>query len=144
MADRIYDALGNAEGGATILRGEPGSSLDLPLRDAEYYLLGLYAGVSRDSYYVRGALFALGYDLKKAAVQLLEQYAVIDKGSMQVNANPNSPPGGSPWAYAGLKDGLVLIPNEETDAAGCRAIIERMEAYHNMFVDDPTLLAPPP
>jgi len=96
VAERIQNALMEV----TELREQRGMSGNVQLRDAEYYLHGLYAGASGDLGHAIPTWGAPVYDKIKAA----EQRLGVDL--MRANPdNPNSPPGGAPWAAMGLADG---------------------------------------
>lgn len=99
ISTRIQSALNEA----TELRRQDGMSVNPQLRNAEYYLHGLYASVSGDTSHLIKTHGAALYDELKAAVQ----GTPIEKLKlMRVDPeNPNSPPGGAAWAYMGLKDG---------------------------------------
>lgn len=100
LADRIQRALMRA----TDLREQPGNSTILQLRNAEYYLHGLYAEVSGDPVHIANTRLREVYDLLKGAAQ----GTPLEKLMRANPDNPTSPPGGAEWAAAGLRDGAAL------------------------------------
>jgi hypothetical protein len=104
VATRIQHALARA----TELREEPGGSLNLQLRNAEYYLHGLYAEVSGDLRHLTSTWFREQYDWIKAVAQKTRFESLLRANP----DNPTSPPGGAEWAAAGMRDG-ERIANEE-------------------------------
>jgi hypothetical protein len=73
-------------------------------RDAEYYLIGLYAGYTHDPYTTALVFGAPVYNIYKSIANLLNAQTLIqaDPGKL------NSPPGGTSAAYQGLLDGFNL------------------------------------
>lgn len=80
--------------------GEPG----IPLRDAEYYLMGLYAGLSGDTYLNIASDFAEAYLAYKWVMTHLGMESAV-----RVDPNvPTTPPGGADWVHAGVLEGRLL------------------------------------
>lgn len=86
---------------------EGNKSDNIPLRNAEYYLHGLFAKVAKDKEHEHYAKHADLYnELKKTAVNLKRSGFPQLEQMLRSNKNqPMSPPGGTEWALAGLKDG---------------------------------------
>jgi hypothetical protein len=104
LADRVGRALETI----TSLRGEHGYSTNPQLRNAEYYLHGLFASISGDPAHIIQTYGATFYDSLKRASG--------DNPFLRVDANnPNSAPGGARWARAGLEDGKSLRNEEGTN-----------------------------
>jgi len=81
----------------------------IPLRDAEYYLLGLYTGLNNDLIdgTLRGAAIDYNlYDIRKQAYLLVGLEPPREDPDI-----PASPPGGTEWAQAGVSDGRLLKAN---------------------------------
>ena len=80
-------------------------SQSIPLRNAEYYLMGYYAGLANDPYLSIRTDFGDAYmALKWAAMQ-----SKFTEPWVRSNPQlPATPPGGMEWAKAGLLDGRVL------------------------------------
>jgi hypothetical protein len=78
---------------------------NIPLRNAEYYTMGYYAGLSHDPYLSFGIDFGDGYMVLKWAARL------SSFTEPWVRSDPNvasTPPGGTDWAQNGLRDGRTL------------------------------------
>lgn len=106
-ADRVQRALREV----TNLREQPGNSTNIQLRNAEYYLHGLYAAISGDTDHLMKAKTVAVYDTMKG---LAQQIGMTVERLLRANPdNPTSPPGGAPWAYVGIEDG-EKIRNSET------------------------------
>ena len=105
VAVRIQRALARV----TDLRDRPGGSLNLQLRNAEYYLHGLYAEVAKDWTHWLGAEWASQYDKVKKHFQDTPVDTFILR---RTKGNPTSPPGGAPWAAAGMRDGKAIENRE--------------------------------
>jgi len=80
---------------------------DTILRDAEYYLHGLYATSAKDVEHAIPVAGAPVYEaLKWAALKLKEQGVALPEKLMRADASkPVSAPGGWTWAYKGLMQG---------------------------------------
>lgn len=77
----------------------------IPLRNADYYLMGLYAGLSKDAYLSSGIDGGDIYMMLKGAAQT---WGPLEK-LMRSNPDlPTTPAGGTDWAQAGLLEGRVL------------------------------------
>lgn len=103
---RIQSALAQV----TAARDEPGHSTDESLRDAEYYLHGLYGASARDWAHAYGALLAPAYNaVKWAAFRCKDAGRPELEAFLRTNpANPVSAPGGAVWAHRGLRDGWSI------------------------------------
>ena len=106
IASKIQNALLSV----TSRRDEPGRSTDTALRDAEYYLHGLYGAAANDWEHILVTIGSPVYDAIKWAA-----FRCRDVGLPQLLArlrtdpsNPVSEPGGAIWAYRGLLDGLSI------------------------------------
>jgi hypothetical protein len=106
IATRIQAALANV----TEKRNERGMSANEVLRDAEYYFHGLYGASARDWAHIRPTLGAPVYNAFKWAALRCRDAGFPDLERMMRSdpENPVSEPGGSAWAYRGLKDGFRL------------------------------------
>lgn len=87
-----------------------GKSGDILLRDAEYYLHGLYAATAKDMGHgvavVGGPLYGV---MKWAAWKLRDNgYPGLEKFMRTDPDQPTSQPGGYGWAYLGLQAGALL------------------------------------
>jgi hypothetical protein len=117
----------------TNLRDAPGKSLDLPLRNAEYFMIGLLGrgGGILDELNVAGAPT---YDYAKdhpnsstgIAIRLLnsiKSWKDRDRGSlnMQATKNPNSPGGGFTWAIAAYQVAKDVHPLEAATSEECKS-----------------------
>ena len=105
VGTRIQEALARI----TELRDRPGSSENLQLRNAEWYLHGLYSAVSNDWSHWAHAKLASFYDDAKKYLQGSDWEPLLRSRPN----NPTSPPGGAEWAAAGLRDGKA-IKNDES------------------------------
>lgn len=99
---------------ATAARVE-GDSKDTVLRDAEYYLHGLYAMAAEDHKHALPVAGAPIYDaLKWAAFELKGMgYDALEKWMRTDPDKPMSQPGGWEWAYKGLKGGAKIDGKKE-------------------------------
>lgn len=79
------------------------------LRDSEYYLHGLYGGAARDWAHILPTLGAPAYEaLKWAALRCKDAgFPDLEKAMRTNPDNPISEPGGTDWAYRGLRDGYI-------------------------------------
>lgn len=111
---RIEEALRRA----TAKRDAPGMSQDETLRDAEYYLHGLYGATAHDWPHVILTLSAPVYNsIKWAALRCNDHGFSAPAELLQSHSgSPLSEPGGSEWAYRGLKDGSIQNGNTVTPA----------------------------
>lgn len=101
----------NAFDAALTFRNQRSGSLSIPERNAEYYLLALQAAVQRNAGEMVTYSFAPLYDgLKWAAQKCAELTGQpwIEEAIRTNPNNPTSPPGGWPWAYRGLSDGIGI------------------------------------
>lgn len=114
--DRAFSAPGNisvstriqtALHKVTTKREEPGQSTDPLLRDVEYYLHGLYGASANDWAHVTPTIGAPIYNaIKWVACRCRDAGRPGLEEWLRTNPeNPVSEPGGSLWAYRGLKDG---------------------------------------
>jgi hypothetical protein len=78
---------------------------NIPLRNAEYYLMGYYAGLSHDAWLSFGVDFGDAYMALKWAARKNSFSEAWIRSDPDV---PSSPPGGTEWAQRGLGDGRVL------------------------------------
>jgi hypothetical protein len=91
-------------------RNMPGHSTDIAKRNAEYYILGLAVGAEgkiEDCAKIAGVPI---YESVKYAALKLEAQGFEWAGKL-FRSNPNNPvsePGGTRWAYGGLRDGYPL------------------------------------
>lgn len=102
---RIQYALRNA----TTAREESGTT-DIILRNAEYYLHGLYSTSSGDVEHTFITTMAPIYVSSKYVAHALKKMGV-DWVELMMRDNPKYPtsePGGVSWAYRGLYDGLAI------------------------------------
>lgn len=106
ISTRIQSALAKN----TAKRDEPGMSRNEVLRDAEYYLHGLYGASARDWSHIAPTVGAPFYNaVKWAALRCRDAgFPELEKVMRTQPGNPVSEPGGTDWAYRGLKDGLGL------------------------------------
>lgn len=90
-------------------------SQDATQRDAEYYLHGLYATSANDFTHAVFASTAPAYNAFKWAAHQLKDagYPSLEKWLRTNPENPLSKPGGSMWAYRGLKDGMSIDGKKE-------------------------------
>jgi hypothetical protein len=104
LATRIQFALAKV----TAKRDEPGKSTNEELRDTEYYLHGLYGASAKDWKHIGPALGVPVYNaFKWAALRCSDAgFPELEKRMRTQPNNPISEPGGTVWAYRGLKDGL--------------------------------------
>ena len=116
IATRIQLALAKE----TAKRDEKGGSNNEELRDAEYYLHGLYGASAKDWNHISLTLGVPIYNaLKWAALRCSDAgFPELAKRMRTEPDNPVSPPGGSSWAYRGLSDGTRL---DGKDVVGSRA-----------------------
>ena len=103
IATRIQVALAHV----TAERDKSGRSRDEVLRDAEYYLHGLYGGAARDWGHILPTLGTPAYNaLKWAALRCRDAgFPDLEKLMRTKPDNPVSEPGGAAWAFRGLRDG---------------------------------------
>lgn len=109
-ADRIQAALKLAtdiRDGHGLTPTQKEQAQNLQLRNAEYYLHGLYGIVGRDLHHASIAYLAPYYDGMKALTHL-EVLAKLEEKT-RTTKYPTSPPGGAPWARMGLRDGLLIL-----------------------------------
>ena len=106
ISTRIQSALAKV----TAKRDEPGMSTNEVLRDAEYYLHGLYGASARDWSHIAPTVGAPLYNaVKWAAIRCRDAgFPELEKIMRTQPGNPVSEPGGTDWAYRGLKDGFSL------------------------------------
>jgi hypothetical protein len=106
VSTRIQSALEKV----TAKRNEKGMSTDEVLRDAEYYLHGLYGASARDWSHIGPTLGAPVYNaFKWAALRCRDAgFPELEKKMRTQPDNPVSEPGGTDWAYRGLKDGISI------------------------------------
>lgn len=95
---------------ATDKRDKPEMSKDEVLRDAEYYLHGLYGAAAKDWTHITPTMGAPVYNVLKWAALRCRDVGIpeLEKLMRTQPGNPISEPGGSAWAYRGLKDGFSL------------------------------------
>ena len=107
IATRIQIALAKV----TAERNEPGKSKDETLRDAEYYLHGLYGAAANDWAHVAPTVGTPVYNaLKWVALRCSDAgLSGLEKWMRTQSERPVSEPGGTHWAYRGLKDGFKII-----------------------------------
>jgi hypothetical protein len=113
IATRVQLALADATEGRT-----KGGTTDIVLRDAEYYLHGLYATAANDVQHAIPVVGAPVYDvLKWAAFELKGKgYDGLEKWMRTDPDKPISEPGGWRWAYKGLVAGAKLNGKKEVSA----------------------------
>jgi hypothetical protein len=105
---------------ATEARTKGDNSSDPVLRDAEYYLHGLYAVSAHDYGHSVAVLAAPVYNAAKYVAAALR----LDEEMRTDPTNPNSSPGGTYWAYRGLFDGSNIqgakevAPNSRIPSVG--------------------------
>jgi hypothetical protein len=106
ISTRIQTALAKV----TEKRDKPGKSGDEVLRDAEYYLHGLYGASARDWAHTAPTVGTPFYNaIKWAALRCRDAgFPELEKMMRTQPGNPVSEPGGTDWAYRGLKDGLNI------------------------------------
>jgi hypothetical protein len=106
VATRIQSALAKV----TEKRDQPGMSTDEVLRDVEYYFHGLYGAAARDWNHITPALGAPVYNAMKWAAVRCRDLGIPDfeRWMRTQPGNPVSEPGGTAWAYRGLRDGFSL------------------------------------
>jgi hypothetical protein len=114
VAVRIQSALAKV----TAARDEPGRSKDEVLRDAEYYLHGLYGAAAKDWQHIGPTLTAPVYNvIKWAALRCKDAGRPELEAWLRTNKNtPVSEPGGTIWAFRGLKDGWPIDGSREVPA----------------------------
>lgn len=104
---------------ATDARERDGRSTDPTLRDAEYYLHGLYASSNRDTAHAYAVAGAPLYNAFKSIAHAFKD-AGFEWFEKQMRVDPNMPtskPGGWEWAYRGLLDGIKIDEDKETQEA---------------------------
>lgn len=106
VATRIQTALRKV----TDRRDEPGMSTDQMLRDAEYYFHGLYGAAEKDWDHITPALGAPIYNAMKWVALRCRDLGIpeFEQWMRTQPGNPVSEPGGTAWAYRGLRDGFGL------------------------------------
>jgi hypothetical protein len=106
VSTRIQSALAKV----TARRDEPGMSANEELRDAEYYLHGLYGASAHDWAHIAPTLGVTVYNaIKWATLRCADAgFPELEKIVRTQPGNPVSEPGGTVWAYRGLKDGFNL------------------------------------
>jgi hypothetical protein len=94
---------------------ESEKSQNIPLRNAEYYLHGLYAKVAKDEQHEAYAKNAALYsELKRVSANLKQSgFPQLEKLLRANKDQALSPPGGTEWALAGLKDGAAVADSLE-------------------------------
>jgi hypothetical protein len=75
------------------------------IRNAEYYIMGYYAGLSADEYLSVGSKYG---DLYMAYKWAARQTPFTERWVRSNSDIPSSPPGGAEWAKARLQDGQAL------------------------------------
>ena len=104
----IADRLAACRAELTGLRDD-GNSLDLVLRDAEYYFHSR-AGVASRKDMSGKVLEGLTWNLRQSGqniVKGISQLAGVDKWMRSKADSPNSPPGGDFWVSQGIQDGMM-------------------------------------
>ena len=106
IATRIQSALARV----TEKRDKPGMSTDEVLRDAEYYFHGLYGAAARDWKHITPAIGAPAYNAMKWAALRCRDLGIpeFEQWMRTQPGEPVSEPGGTVWAYRGLRDGFSL------------------------------------
>ena len=105
----IADRLESCRGDLTSMRDVTGKSLDLVLRDAEYYF-HCRAGVASREYAPTKVLEAFKWNFRQMGQNVVKgvTQAVGENEWMRANPeNPNSPPGGDFWDGQGIQDGMM-------------------------------------
>lgn len=83
---------------------KPSNAQSIPLRNAEYYVMGLYAGLSHDDYLSPRIDFSDAYMALKWAARSNKYTEYLVRSDKSI---PSSPPGGTEWAKGGLLDGRL-------------------------------------
>jgi hypothetical protein len=80
-------------------------SQSIPLRNAEYYVLGYFSGLDGDPILSAGIDFGDIYEIAKWLAQKTKATERLMRSNPEI---PTSPAGGAEWAKAGLLDGRLL------------------------------------
>lgn len=106
---------------------DQGQSADIVLRDASYYLHGLYSSSSGDWIHAVPAIGSPFYDAAKwAAIEAKKAgFPQFEKKLRTYKNNPVSPPGGYKWAYRGLIDGMLMNSKDDKNSPAKKRPLKR-------------------
>jgi hypothetical protein len=145
------------KGRLTNLREVSGKSLDLPLRNAEYFMIGLLGrggGISDELYVAAAPTYDYAKDHPNSPegvtvrlLQFIKSWRDGDRGSwnMQATKNPNSPGGGFIWALIAYDLAKDVHPSETT-AEACRSelasitrdkVLNALKRFRQELLGDP-------